>query len=383
MRTVMIVGATGGMANYLIESLNKFNDERLEVVLVGRRYDELEKIANINMIAADIAGTPHKFVPVQCDISTDKGIEELGGIIKEFEPEAVVNCTRAVSGVKYGQISVPNDIGYGCWVPFSMLLSYAVARAVRLSGREDDTYLINSSYSDAVCAILAKMDCATPIAGIGNVFHVVPRIKKSIINLLGEDNFCPSCDTLEVFFATSHHANTYISREGQTRGSEVALEVYLNGTDITDKFTQEEIFKGCMIPVAEGAKRNIMAAASTYRTLMEVLNPTTVMFHAPGVEGLVGGYPVRAVKEINEKTKLIPVMPNHTLAELIRVNKQSLAKDGILEIGESETIFCPENQAKLRELIGYAPKTLPHDIESIREIVARMRAALVSNDFVK
>lgn len=383
MKTVMIVGATGGMANYLLESLNKFADERLEVILVGRRFEELEKIANINMVAADIAGTPHRFIPAACDISTDEGIDELAALLQNYEPEAVVNCTRAVSGIKYGQISIPNEMGYGCWAPFSMLLSYAVARAVRLSGREDETYLINSSYSDAVCPILAQMDCATPIAGIGNVFHVVPRIKNAVAKLLGEGEYCYCCGDLEVFFATSHHANTYISREGSTRGSEVALEIYLNGEDITDRFSQEEIFKGCMIPIAEGAKRNIMAASSTYRTLLETLYPTGRLFHAPGVGGLVGGYPVRAVTEINGRTKFVPAMPTTTIGEMIRVNAQSLAKDGILEITPQQTVFCPENQAKLRNLIGYAPDYMPHDIESIREIVANMTEGLEEAGFIK
>lgn len=376
-RKIFIVGATGSMATYLMEAITKNTGENLHVMMLGRNLDKLRASANILNIATQIAGNNHYFEAFQCDLDEEGQLSEL---LNTYAPEVVVNCTRAVSGIKYGPISQKLNVGYGVWVPFSLHYSYIVANELFNSGEE--SYLINSSYSDAVCPALHYMnDARTPICGIGNVFHLVPRIRLALFNEINRNHDHIKLEDIEVYLTAGHFSNTYISRMGDACGSETILDVIHKetGEDLLEKYgiSKEKVFMDCMIPVAEGKARNLMAASSTYRTLMEVLNPSGELFHVPGPEGLVGGYPVRARTLTTGEVILHPESPFHLMKEMLDVNAQNLACDGIEAITKDGIVFTHDVVKKMSDYLGWYPKVLPLTKSAIIETSNELRELLI------
>ena len=387
MRNIMICGASGSMASYLLESLTKVNnvESDLRVFMVGRDLEKLVKSANILTIASSLVGNGHQFIPLVIDIEQDP--IALTAAISEINPEIVVNATRAVSGVKYGPMSIKMGVGYGVWLPFSLRLSYLIAKAVEASGTH--AMLINSSYSDAVCPALAEMaDARTPTIGIGNVFHLVPRIQMAVASLVNSHfKMEKKHSDFEVFLTSGHFSNTYISREGDARGSETLLEVYSTEGGITQEtlsfygFSKEDVYAKCKdIKVAEGSQRNIMAASSTFRCIMELLQPSGRLFHAPGVHGLVGGYPVYAEENSLTGDVILNIhSPSYTLNQMIKCNEQNLRCDGIDSIKEGKVTWTADAIESMAIHLGFCHKSMNLDFDTIVAYGDELKAKLIEN----
>ena len=192
---IMLVGSTGSMARYLLGMLAKTQWAH-EIICVARNVEQAQKDINIHLIGAHIFGIYPKITLHQCDVNN---VDQLASIIAETKPDVVMNCTREVAGVKYGPTSIKHlDDAYGGWTVFALTLSYKVAVAVKLSGHP--TKLINSSYSDVICPALDQMpECAKIWSGIGNLGHVVPRIRLSASKLFEMDP-----EDLDVRLVASH-----------------------------------------------------------------------------------------------------------------------------------------------------------------------------------
>lgn len=353
--SVMLVGSTGSMARYLLGMLAK-DPSIKEIYCVARNVEQARKDANIHMIGAHIAGLYPNIHVLECDVTN---VEQLAELIAFCQPDVVMNCTRAVSGTKYGPTSIKHlDDAYGGWTVFALPLSYAVAKAVQLSGIT--TRLINSSYSDVVCPALDMInDCQTPWSGIGNVGHLVPRLRLS-----ASQKYDVAPEDLDVRLIASHYLGTVVSRKGHANGSPylaAVIDTKNNSIPVeATQFDMEELWEGCNIPVAEGPDRNVMSASSCFRTIKEALQGSGKVFHAPGpnVDGIsfVGGYPVKVVDD-----KLELALEGYPEFDAVDINRKSLEFDGIASIGTNGIFFTEKFSADFKSFTGMDYTSIPLD----------------------
>jgi hypothetical protein len=269
-----------------------------------------------------------------------------------------------MKGLKYGQFSYPNGIGYGAWIPLAVVLIHKLMLAVRRSGVA--TRVINSSFPDGVCPALAGLGLG-PLTGAGNLNHLVPRIRMAAAAMKG----VPVRD-VEVVMVGSHFLNTYVSREGSAKGSPYHLTCTIGGAPIAG-VTNDELLAAACIPMSSGPVRNLMIASDMARIVQSLVEDDGFFMHLPGPNGLVGGYPARIHRDRVE----IVLPPGLSLADAVEINRGSLAHDGIAGIADGRITFTGDLIDRMARVFGlHYPDTLA--VEDCEPFARRLAAALAA-----
>ncbi len=334
---IMIVGL-GSLAGYLLDFLAR-TPHIPEIVVASRDKKRMKEKVNIARIGAGLMGFFPRISWVRMDLhQTEKSAKT----IKEIEPTVVVNATRYLKGIKYGGISFPQGLGYGSWIPWSLVLSYKLMLAVDKSGLKP--FVINTSYSDGVVPALTKIGLG-PTIGIGNLYHLIPRVKMAVSKKMKVP-----MENIDVYMVGSHFLDVIVSNKGTAAGSPYFLKVLVYGEDVTKKLGADNILSWCSVPCPHGPERNLMAASSTARTVLAHVFDTNEVIHAPAPNGLIGGYPVR----INAKGVKVVLPSEISLRKAIKINKESLSFDGIEKIKRDGTIvYTAKNARRMREIYGF------------------------------
>ena len=90
-------------------------------------------------------------------------------------------------------------------------------------------------------------------------------------------------------------------------------------------------------------------AASAVRNIMAIINDTNQFAHAPGPNGLPGGYPIR----INASGVEVVLPDEITMEEAIKINLDGLKYEGVEEIKDDGTVVLTSEAYNIqRELYG-------------------------------
>ena len=356
---VMIIGY-GSTGKYVLDMLTRLSDlSGCEYIVVSRaKEEEAEKRINLTLVSAGIFGNYPKVRYRACDVNDVKQLSEL---IAQEAPDVIAYTGRYMKGFKYGEFSYPNQIGYGVWTPLAVVLVEKLMRAVKLSGVP--ARVINTSYGDAVSPLLAVHGLA-PYTSAGNLNHLIPRIARAYEKLSTKP--ASQCD---VTFVGSHYANTYISKEGTTKGSPCLLHIEGN-----EGIKEEEIWKLCAVPTASGPERNVMIASDVVMLIRLMLDRSgeEKKIHAPGPFGKIGGYPL-----IFRHGQMHMDETHFSMEEMERVNAESLHCDGIDRLDENGIHFTDEVIGKMKTVFGIDyPKTLA--LEDCEEFSERLAETLGS-----
>ena len=104
--TVMIIGL-GSVGTYLLDYLVSSNDPAMRIVVAGRNYEKMEKNVNIVRVAGLIRGLNKSRIDIESGVDlTDT--ESIRRAVEKYEPDFIVNSSRAYPGLKYGSISWTN-----------------------------------------------------------------------------------------------------------------------------------------------------------------------------------------------------------------------------------------------------------------------------------
>lgn len=274
--TVMIYGY-GSVGQYVLDMIlrNKFMESKIDKVVVVSRTEKPARL-NTSIIASRLAGITTEVVFEKCDFNNEY---DLTCILTLYNPKYIIQCARFYSGHKYGAYSYSRGIGYGVWAPMSVIPIMKLMQAVRSAGLEGKSYVINTSYPDITNYWLRSAGLAVPFTGAGNVSHLVPRIYESM-----KDS---GIHLSEIRLACHHYTNTYVSKEGWSKGSKYILEVK---GEVVPHDLCEEVFRKCSIPMETGQVRNLMVATDCYRILeVLILDLRGSILHLPGYKGAIGG----------------------------------------------------------------------------------------------
>ena len=370
---VMIIGL-GSVGNYLLDYLMSMADQNLEICVVGRNEQKMLSDVNIVRVASMIRGQNRSNIRVIGNVNLEN-ISEIAHAMKAFEPDIIVNSSRAYPGLKYGSISWPAIRAYGIWSPLAIHFAKNIMQAYEQAGSK--AIVINTSYSDAVIPWLKTEGMAYPDFGSGNINHLIPRIKFAVAKQLGIKDICQ----IDLTFAVSHFHDVVISKEGHTEHIDMLLNVTYRGKIIDVDF--DKIFKDCAIAMPADAKRNQMNASSNFEIIQAILNVVRrrqkIKLHCPGVFGEIGGYPV-ILDGIGDCIKAYIYEDIFSLDEMRKKNRESIYLDGIEDIKDGILFYTDELLVKVKEKFGVElVKQVPFEnadqVEQfiIREIIQKQK----------
>ncbi|RKI43235.1 hypothetical protein D7V86_00900 [bacterium D16-51] len=343
--TVMIMGL-GSVGTYLLDYLVGKDDPAVKIIVVGRSAEKMESNCNIIRISALIRRRNRSQVIIEPNVDFND-IGQIAECLKKYQPDFLVNTSRAYPGLKYGSISWSNIRAYGIWSPLAVKY---IRNIMEAAGQADiSSIVINTSYSDAVIPWMKSAGKNYPDFGSGNLNHLIPRIKYAIAEILGIEDFW----NIDVVLATSHFHDVVISKEGHTEGMEQLLQAVYQGREVT--CSQEEIFSRCKIPMPVDAKRNMMNASSNYEIITCIIDSIREgkkrRIFSPGVFGEIGGYPVE-IESGAEGTDIHIDTSAFDLESMRLANRKSIFLDGIEEIEGGSLVYTDCLLEKVEKSFG-------------------------------
>jgi len=296
-------------------------------------------------------------------------IERTAGLIAELSPTIIYNGTSLQSWWVVNELppTVRDKLyrdrcGLGPWSSMHLALAAKLMKAVQLSGT--NTYVVNAAFPDVTNASLARVGMA-PTVGIGNMDLIIPYIKKAAAERLD----VPMRNIGVELIAHHYHAYHWC-RSGDGYDAPHYLRVYVGKQDVTSNLGDLKEF------VAELPKRagrpagrhgQFVVAASSVKNILDILNDTGAISHAPGPLGLEGGYPVR----LSRKGAEVVLPKGMTTTEARAVMLEAQEYDGIAEIRENGDIVLTEEAYTIfKQMLNVDQRviTVENSYEQAREL---------------
>ena len=361
---LMFVGL-GNLGGHVLDMfLRTYND--CEVVVAGRNLEKVRQRANLSMLAATHLGFEHKIQHVELDLWN---IEETAAVVSNVAPDVIFfsACIQSWWVITMLPTEVAKKIGashVGPWLPMHLTLIYRFMRAVSIS--ETNPIVINACYPDVVNPVLSKVNLA-PTVGIGNIANTVPALRHSMsVKLQAE------ISRVEVRLVFHHYVSHRVSRAGNAGEAPFHITVLLDGKDVSSQIDRFSAFE--LMPTqfkrSGGLGGTAITAASAITVLNSFFRKSESVVHAPGPNGLPGGYPV-----IVDRTGVRLALPESIdLDTAIEINEGGMKFDGIEEILDDGTvIFRDEEMDILRKMLGYGYKRMAIDETSHRALELRSK----------
>lgn len=359
---IMIIGL-GSVGCYLLDYLVSLSDPQLEIIVVGRNKEKMQMDVNIIRTAATIRHQLRSKITIygNCDLND---VESITNCLKIHNPDFIVNSSRVYSGLKYGSISWHNFRAYGIWTPLSITYAKNIMMAYGKAGCH--AISINTSYSDAVIPWLKSAGLPYFDFGSGNLNHLIPRMKFYVSEKYGIANL----NDIDITMAVSHFHDVVISKEGQSEGQELLIDVRYHGEKLD--VDQTDLLKHCVISMPVDQKRNMMNASSNFDIINSILvalrERKKVKVHTPGVEGHIGGYPYI----IDGTTSSAYVDTSiWSMEEMEKANALSIYCDGIADVKDGYLVYSDELQEKVKRSFGVEIPKVVHfkDIPSVAQLL--------------
>ncbi len=314
----------------------------------GRNLNYLRERTRWTAAAAFQLGTPVNIDVTEMDVCN---IDQTAQTISSFKPDLIFSSVTLLPSARISQLPPPlferlAQAKGGPWLPTTLALVYRLMLAVRETGLK--ITVLNAGTPDNSHEILSKVGLA-PSSGIGNIGLTVPPLKKAIAEQLHK-----SLEQIEVLF----FAHTYVVqslRTGTTGGAPFHLTAFVDGEDTTAQLDLPTLFR--TLPATLEHEYTQLLTAASAATIFEVITATpSVIVHAPGPNGLPGGYPIQKGSQGIEV-----VLPHgFTLEEAIRINQGGQKLEGIERIDKDGTVYFTEaNMAILKEVLGYECRRMP------------------------
>jgi hypothetical protein len=153
-----------------------------------------------------------------------------------------------------------------------------------------------------------------------------------------------------------------------------------NGSDVSDMIDQSEIFKTLTKRHRRtgGIEGQPVTASSAVAVLEALLSPQKLLVHAPGPDGLPGGYPIW----LSRTERSISLPKGVSIDDAIKVNEGGQVCDGIDKIDNQGTVyFAAPQQAKMKKFFEYDCKslTLSDAHDAARELSQKYTGFLQAN----
>lgn len=346
MNTILIVGL-GAVGTHLMELLALTPRAPR---IIGADVDKEGGVSKTNnvVVGAAIQGLHPDIDFVELDVNdVDKTAEILGNINPDIVFYAVATYPYWILG------SLPKEIrealeqaGFGSWLPLHLAPAYNFMRSVKKS--KIKAHVVSTPYPDVVNPVLHKVHLA-PTVGIGNIDILATRVSKTVAEKLGVP-----MSNVSVFMIAHHFHAGALSPGGSSKiaGAPFFLKILVGERDVTKTFSPYELLSwtGAMALPAGRDRVIVQTSSSALKILLAILDDTKLLTHAPGPEGLPGGYPVR----LSARGAEVVLPEELSKSEAVKINENAQRFDGIERIKEDGTVvFTKKSNEIMVRLLGY------------------------------
>lgn len=303
----VLVSGTGSFAARIVFDIAATAKKPVEGVIVGRNRERLNWLVTAANARASIFGCSVRFRGLEIDLLEPAAPARM---IAETEPKVIV---QAASVQTSAVISTTGDAwsdlvrkgGLSATAVSQALISSRVAHAITASGRA--IALINCSFPDVVNGIITASGHAV-VSGMGNVailsavFAGAHQIDRDRIKLL------------------AHYQNLAPFRAKASERTGKPPRVWIDGHEIADVYGEFTDVKLTPEPVID------ISGASGVPLVLALAQGDPWEGHAPGPNGLPGGYPVR----LRDGALDLDLPPNLPRTEAIAWNSAFEAEKGLV-----------------------------------------------------
>ena len=252
-----------------------------------------------------------------------------------------------------------------------LTLMIKLMQAVKFSSLKvgSDLQVVTTPYPDAVNAVLGKMGMA-PTTGIGNIAEMISQVRLLVSRKL----HVPLSNTT-VYVIAHHSVGWAASGFGDLARAPFFMRILVGDKVVPPNAVDHHEILMTPLSLATGTESHPLTVATAMPIVMGVWNDTGEICHAPGPNGMPGGYPVRATAEGVQ----VFLPDGITLQEALRINEEAGKADGVERISDDGTVFFTEEVVtSMKDAIGYDVKPMrPDDVdERAREIDAAYRRTL-------
>lgn len=360
-KTVMIFGL-GDLGGWVLEFLARQHGIS-QIITCDPRADYGELKSTSVQVGAGHMGFP---VTVKFEKTDVFDIDRTAETIKKCNPDFIYAAMTQLSW--WVPSLLPHEVheeilkAAGPLVPTHVTLVSKLMKAVKETGLK--MIVLNNSWPDLTNPILTRNGLG-PTVGAGNLDLIVAEIRRKVS--LAKNVPIPQ---IQVFFFGEHVLNM----RDVKLGIPYHCQIMVDGKDITAEFDIDEMINGvfyrkCPPSVQTSWLIQNVVATTAVRTILGILNDTGDLTHAPGPNGLIGGYPVRL-----RASGVEVVLPEGlTLEEAEKINIEDCKFEGVEEMKEDGTlVFTEEGYQVMKELFGMNQTELRFEEmeERSKEIIA-------------
>ena len=360
--TILIAGL-GDLGSVALELLAREHWPG-RIIASSRTLGRAEASVNLARLGAIAQGMRPNLEAASLDLDD---VDRAAEFIRQLSPDVILStATRQSWWTPYALPAEPRDLltaaGFGAWLPIHLILSLKLMRALRLSEIQARTLI--APFPDVSNCVLSRLGLE-PTCGVGNIAEIVPKIESLAANKLGVP-----IDDVSVTLVAHHSLQGYVSESPADKGPPFFLRIMHAGTNVTDVIGGLD-FPRQAYPIPSGRRTHFLTASSIVR-LMAALTSKEVRLHAPGPEGLPGGYPVL----VGPRGVRVPAIKDLSRRAAIEINEVSHRFDGIEAIGPDGTVIFSERTVEImsKELGYRCQKLPPSEIEGrADELLERFR----------
>ena len=340
-KTVMIFGL-GDLGGWVLEFLVRQHGIS-KIITCDPRADYGELKAISAQVGAGHMGFPGNVKFEKADVFN---IDRTAELITKYNPDFIYAAMTQMSW--WVPSLLPHEVheeilkAAGPLVPTHVTLVSKLMKAVKKTGLKMP--VLNHSWPDLTNPILTRNGLG-PMVGAGNLDLIVAEIKRKVSLAINVP-----IPQIKVFFFGEHVLNMRDVR----LGIPYYCKIMVDDKDITNKFDIDEMINGvfyrkCPPSVQTSWLIQNVVATSAVRVILGILNDTGELTHAPGPNGLIGGYPIRL-----RASGVEVVLPEGlTLKEAQKINIEGCKFEGVEEMKEDGTlVFTEEGRRVMKDLFG-------------------------------
>ncbi|MFI3905172.1 hypothetical protein [Ochrobactrum sp. S1502_03] len=352
---VLITG-TGMFAGRIALDIASTAKTPVNVVIAGRNKMRLNWLKTAGNARAAMFSTPARFSTIEVDIVADGASDWL---LDECNPRIVVQAASIQTstvisdkGNRWTQLVAEG--GLSATAVFQSLISSRMAAAI--SGRKNRPLLINCSFPDVVNGVIKAMGHDV-LCGTGNV-----AILSNVFDGAYEHS---ESDPLRVI---AHYQCLAAWRKPpEERAGAVAPLVYVGEEKLDNVF---ETFRQCQLTPEPAIE---ISGASGVTLILALAAGTAWRGHAPGPDGLPGGYPVR----LDNNELVLDLPASITREEAIEWNSGFEEKNGLVVEGETVRYRGKLKSLLEEENFQYADGFDAKDLEQVCSDMLSLRDRLM------
>lgn len=342
-RTDVLLIGIGAVGEWALEFLAR-TPEIHTITVADANTRRGEAIALRASVGALHAGYAPRLSFHELDLSN---VDATASLIRQLRPRVILHTAALLSVPTMAARLGPElfqrlrEAGFGSFLPLHLFLTLRLMQAVRQVEEPPD--VIDAPFPDFVNPALNTVGLA-PLAGCGNADLISGLARLLVARARNVDPH-----DVHIYYIASHSVNESFLRTASPGRAPYYLRVYISGIDATKEVQAEDL-------LADAAKRmygiptESHPASSGVKMIVSLLRGDRAHIHAPGPNGLPGGYPVRLSP--GKAEVLLP--PGLSLEEAVRMNWIGLQVGGIEGIAPDGTVYCTEEAvAFMHDVVGY------------------------------